>query len=126
MRLGAEERWCQPPVDSRATREKRLTNSSWSTGGPALPVRGQERDRLAILPPLFTEFAQDADSGTYSGAVNPVTSAVSTMAHVVALSETHGIDAGVMRAAEGMARRVIGLGPGTDGFIRVAEVLGRH
>ncbi|MEU1405368.1 NAD(P)-binding domain-containing protein [Streptomyces sp. NPDC005728] len=80
----------------------------------------------AILPPLFAEFAEDADSGTYSGAINPITSAVSTMAHVVAVSEAHGIDAGVMRATEGMARRVIGLGHGTDGFIRVAEVLGRN
>ncbi|MFE1886237.1 NAD(P)-dependent oxidoreductase [Streptomyces diastatochromogenes] len=80
----------------------------------------------AILPPLFAEFAEDADSGSYSGAINPITSAVSTMTHVVAVSEAHGIDAGVMRAAEGMARRGIGLGHGTDGFIRVAEVLGRH
>ncbi|MFJ9821248.1 NAD(P)-dependent oxidoreductase [Streptomyces sp. NPDC101151] len=80
----------------------------------------------AILPPLFAEFAEDADSGTYSGSINPITSAVSTMAHVVAVSEAHGIDAGVMRATEGMARRVIGLGHGTDGFIRVAEVLARH
>ncbi|MFI9250878.1 NAD(P)-dependent oxidoreductase [Streptomyces sp. NPDC053069] len=80
----------------------------------------------AILPPLFAEFAQDADDGTYSGAVNPLTSAASTMAHVVAVSEDHGIDAGVMRAVEGMARRTIGLGHGADGFIRVAEVLGRH
>lgn len=80
----------------------------------------------AILPPLFAEFARDADDGTYSGAINPLTSAASTMAHVVAVSEAHGIDAGVMRAVEDMARRTIGLGHGTDGFIRVAEVLGRH
>ncbi|MET7430743.1 MULTISPECIES: NAD(P)-dependent oxidoreductase [Streptomyces] len=80
----------------------------------------------AILPPLFERFAQDADSGTYSGEINPVTSAASTMAHIVDVSESHGIDAGVMRAVEGLARRVIGLGHGTDGFMRVAEVLGRH
>ncbi|WP_189301348.1 NAD(P)-dependent oxidoreductase [Streptomyces cinerochromogenes] len=80
----------------------------------------------AILPPLFEQFAEDADSGTYSGEINPITSAASTMAHVVEVAESHGIDAGVMRAAEGMARRVIGLGHGTDGFIRVAEVLGRR
>ncbi|MEU4929934.1 NAD(P)-binding domain-containing protein [Streptomyces yokosukanensis] len=80
----------------------------------------------AILPPLFAQFARDADDGTYSGAINPLTSAASTMAHVVDVSEAHGIDAGVMRAVEGMARRSIGLGHGTDGFIRVAEVLGRH
>ncbi|MGP4083262.1 NAD(P)-dependent oxidoreductase [Streptomyces sp. KR55] len=80
----------------------------------------------AILPPLFAEFAGDADDGTYSGELNPITSAVSTMAHVIQASEAHGIDAGVMRAAEGQARRVIGLGHGTDGYIRVTELLGRR
>ncbi|WP_318205251.1 NAD(P)-dependent oxidoreductase [Streptomyces sp. SCL15-4] len=80
----------------------------------------------AILPPLFEEFARNADDGTYSGEINPITSAASTMSHVVAVSESHGIDAGVMRSVEGLARRVIGLGHGGDGFIRVAEMLGRH
>ena len=77
----------------------------------------------AILPPLFTEFAADADAGTYSGELNPVTSAASTMAHVVHAAESHGIDAGVMRVIEGQARRVIALGHGTDGFTRVTELL---
>ncbi|MEU6905801.1 NAD(P)-binding domain-containing protein [Streptomyces coeruleorubidus] len=80
----------------------------------------------AILPPVFAEAAADADAGTYSGEGNPLTSAVSSMAHIVHVSESHGIDAGVMRAAEGMARRAIGLGHGTDGFIRIAEVIGRE
>ncbi|MEV6128923.1 NAD(P)-binding domain-containing protein [Streptomyces violaceusniger] len=79
----------------------------------------------AILPPLFEETAEEVDRGTFSGEGNPITSAVSSMAHIVHTSEAHGIDAGVMRAAEGMARRAVGLGHGTDGFIRVAEVLGR-
>lgn len=80
----------------------------------------------AILPPMFEELAGDVDDGTYSGEGNPITSAASSMAHIVETSESHGIDAGVMRAAEGQARRVIGLGHGTDGFIRVAELLGRR
>ncbi|MET9610480.1 NAD(P)-binding domain-containing protein [Streptomyces sp. NPDC006512] len=80
----------------------------------------------AILPPIFAETAADADDGGFSGEGNPLTSAVSSMAHIVHASEAHGIDAGVMRAAEGMARRAIGLGHGTDGFIRIAEVLGRR
>ena len=66
------------------------------------------------------------DRGRFSGEGNPITSAVSSTAHIVHTSEAHGIDAGVMRAAEGVARRVIGLGHGTDGFMRVAEVLGRY
>ncbi|MFE6840926.1 NAD(P)-dependent oxidoreductase, partial [Streptomyces sp. NPDC057705] len=41
-------------------------------------------------------------------------------------SEAHGIDAGVMRAAEGLARQAIGLGHGEEGFHRVAELLGRR
>ncbi|OJF12392.1 NAD(P)-dependent oxidoreductase [Couchioplanes caeruleus] len=80
----------------------------------------------AILPPIFEEAAQAVDRGDFSGEGNPITSAVSSMAHIVEASEAHGIDAGVMRAAEGLARRVIGRGNGQDGFIRVAEFLTRH
>lgn len=80
----------------------------------------------AILPPLFEQLAEGMDSGDFSGEGNPITSAASSMAHIMQTSEGHGIDAGVIRAAEGMARRVIGLGHGTDGFIRIAEVLGRR
>lgn len=79
----------------------------------------------AILPPIFEEAADQVENGTFSGADNPITSAASSMAHIVQASESHGIDAGVMRAVEGMARRVIGLGHGADAFIRVADLLGR-
>ncbi|MER6398390.1 NAD(P)-binding domain-containing protein [Kitasatospora sp. NPDC001603] len=79
----------------------------------------------AILPPLFAEFAEDFDSGSYSGAINPLTSAVSTMAHVVHTAESHGIESGLMRAAEGLVRRTIALGHGTDGVSRLAEILTR-
>ncbi|MFE9444916.1 NAD(P)-dependent oxidoreductase [Streptomyces sp. NPDC006602] len=79
----------------------------------------------AILPPLFEEFARDVDSGTFSGELNPITSAVSTMTHIVHASESHGIDASVMRATEDLARRVVALGHGEDGFMRVTELLGR-
>ncbi|MFD3334753.1 NAD(P)-dependent oxidoreductase [Streptomyces sp. NPDC058700] len=80
----------------------------------------------AILPPLFQEWAEDVEDGGYSGEGNPLTSAVSTMTHVVHASESHGIDAGVMRAAEGLARRTVALGHGAEGFTRVADVLGRR
>ncbi|WP_395110910.1 NAD(P)-dependent oxidoreductase [Actinomadura sp. SCN-SB] len=77
----------------------------------------------AILPPIFEELAEGVDGGNYSDGSNPITSAASSMAHVIQASERHGIDASVMRAAEGLARRVIGMGHGTDGFIRVTELL---
>ena len=63
------------------------------------------------------------DDGDFSGEDNPITSAASSMAHIVAASEAHGIDAGVMRAAEGLARRAIGRGHGGDGFVRPAGLL---
>ncbi|MFF9342787.1 MULTISPECIES: NAD(P)-dependent oxidoreductase [unclassified Streptomyces] len=79
-----------------------------------------------ILPPLFEEFAGDIEDGTYSGAINPLTSGVSTMAHIVHAAEDHAIDSGVMRAVEGLARRTVALGHGADGFSRIAEVLRRR
>lgn len=79
----------------------------------------------AILPPTFDDAAVGADNGTYVAKVNPLTSAASTMAHIVHASEAHGIDASLMRAAEGLTRRAIGLGHGGDELSRLAELLGR-
>jgi 3-hydroxyisobutyrate dehydrogenase-like beta-hydroxyacid dehydrogenase len=76
-----------------------------------------------ILPPIFEHGAEEVDSGRFSGEDNPITSAASSMAHIVHTSEAHGIDAGVMRAAEGLARRAIGRGHGTDGFLRITEIM---
>ncbi|MFH8366451.1 NAD(P)-dependent oxidoreductase [Streptomyces sp. NPDC018031] len=79
-----------------------------------------------ILPAIFEQTAEELDAGNYPGDGNPITSAVSSMSHIVHTSEAHGIDASVMRAAEGMARRAVGLGHGADGFTRIAEILGRR
>lgn len=79
-----------------------------------------------ILPAIFQETAEDIESGSYSGEGNPLTSAVSTMAHVVHAAEAHGIDTGVMRAAEGLARRTVALGHGAEGFTRIVDVLARR
>ncbi|MFJ5277264.1 NAD(P)-dependent oxidoreductase [Streptomyces parvulus] len=78
----------------------------------------------AILPPLFAESARELEAGTFPGDGNPLTSALSTMEHVVQVSDAHGIDAGLMRAAEAIARRAVERGHGADGFTRVAETLG--
>ncbi|MER5373958.1 NAD(P)-binding domain-containing protein [Streptomyces sp. NPDC002553] len=75
----------------------------------------------AILPAQFAETAAEVDAATFSGEAYPVTSAAVTMKHVIDASEAHGIDAAVMRAVEGQARRVIGRGHGADGYIRVVE-----
>jgi 3-hydroxyisobutyrate dehydrogenase-like beta-hydroxyacid dehydrogenase len=79
-----------------------------------------------ILPPLFQQLAEQVDTGGFSGEASSISSAAASMAHIVHTSGAHGIEAGVIRAAEGLARRVVGLGHGTDGFIRITEVLGRR
>ncbi|MFD0413899.1 NAD(P)-dependent oxidoreductase [Streptomyces sp. NPDC127108] len=79
-----------------------------------------------LFPPIFAGLADEADDGMASDEGSPLTSVASSMAHIVHTSEAHGIDAGVMRAAEGLARRAIGQGHGAEGFIRVAELLGRR
>ncbi|WJV44815.1 NAD(P)-dependent oxidoreductase [Streptomyces flavofungini] len=76
-----------------------------------------------ILPPIFEGLAVEVDNGTASPEGTPLTSVASSMSHIVHTSEAHGIDAGVIRAAEGLARRAIGQGYGADGFIRVTELL---
>ncbi|MEU7584105.1 NAD(P)-binding domain-containing protein [Streptomyces sp. NPDC041068] len=80
----------------------------------------------AILPAIFEASAAEVDNGTYSGEDNPITSTASTMSHVIHTSESHGIDAGVMRAAEGLVRRVIDEDHGNDGATRIVELLGRR
>ncbi|MBB5934969.1 NAD(P)-dependent oxidoreductase [Streptomyces zagrosensis] len=80
----------------------------------------------AILPDHFAELADDFDDGTHSGTINPITSAVSSMAHIVHAAESHGIDSSVLRTAEGQVRRAIALGHGEDGPSRIAELIGRH
>ncbi len=78
----------------------------------------------AILPPIFEATAGDVDDGTFDGEDNPLTSTASSMAHIVATAEAHGIDSAVIRAAEGQVRRAIGLGHGTDDYARVSALLG--
>ncbi|OUC94455.1 hypothetical protein [Streptosporangium minutum] len=81
------------------------------------------RGVAVILPPPFLQGMKDVGNGGYPAGVNPITSTVSTMAHIVHTCEGHGIDASLMRAAGRLARRAIGLGHDTDGFMRVAEIL---
>ncbi len=77
----------------------------------------------AILPAIIERSAAEVDRGRFSGETNPITSAVSSMAHIVHTSEAHGIDADVMRAAQDLAQHAVERGHGKDGFLRITEIL---
>ncbi|CAM5738526.1 NAD(P)-dependent oxidoreductase OS=Streptomyces tendae OX=1932 GN=GUR47_25915 PE=3 SV=1 [Streptomyces tendae] len=80
----------------------------------------------AILPAIFTEVAEGGRAGDVLRRGHPAHLDGVDGGHVHPHLEAHGIDAGVMRAAEGLARQAIGLGHGEEGFHRVAELLGRR
>ncbi|TDC86031.1 NAD(P)-binding domain-containing protein [Actinomadura sp. 7K507] len=79
----------------------------------------------AILPPSFEATADEVDQDDITGEGSPIGSTAATMAHIVHTSEGHGIDATLMRAAEGLVRRTIATTDENDGFMRVTELLGR-
>ncbi|NRQ33763.1 NAD(P)-dependent oxidoreductase [Nonomuraea sp. NN258] len=77
----------------------------------------------AILPAIIDESVADVDQRIFSGDGNPLSSAVSSMSHIVDAAEEHGIDSGVMRAAEGLGRRAMGRGFGASSFLRIIDIL---
>lgn len=135
---------CTPIWARRSAGLRRTTSRCSTSSGPRWPgtrtpsrwrgPRASPPRELApfargiaeILPPIFEEIAEEAANGVFPGDGNPITSAASSMAHIVHASEAHGIDASVMRAVEGLTRRAIGLGHGADGFGRVADLLSRR
>ena len=79
----------------------------------------------ALLPDLIDEFARHVDTGSHPGDESTILSAVASMEHIIHAAQDQGIDAGVLSAAEAVARRAIDSGQGGDSFSRLAEVLGR-
>ncbi|MFD7864427.1 NAD(P)-dependent oxidoreductase [Streptomyces sp. NPDC059783] len=76
-----------------------------------------------LLPTVFGDVAEALENQDFSGEGNPLTSAASSMTHIVHAAEAHGIASGPIRAAEALTRRVIAAGHGPDGFARVADRL---
>jgi hypothetical protein len=78
-----------------------------------------------LLPDIMGEFARNADKGHYPGEQSTTVSAAAGMAHIIDAARARGIDASVLSAARAVAQRAIDAGHGTDGFARLADVLGR-
>lgn len=76
-----------------------------------------------LLPMLIGEVVRETEAGEYPGDNSNIRSATAGMEHVREASEARGIDAGVITAALGVARRAIDAGHGGEGIARLVERL---
>jgi 3-hydroxyisobutyrate dehydrogenase-like beta-hydroxyacid dehydrogenase len=65
-----------------------------------------------LVTGFVDELAKDADAGEYPGDESALLSAATAMAHIAHASEEAGLDASVMRAAQGVADRAVAAGHG--------------
>ena len=76
-----------------------------------------------LLPGIIDEFAKNIDAGRHPGDTSTILSAAAGMRHIIHTARSHGMDTGVLDAAEAVARRAIDAGHGADDFSRLAETL---
>ncbi|NUR25209.1 MAG: NAD(P)-dependent oxidoreductase [Catenulispora sp.] len=79
----------------------------------------------AILPELAVGIAANLTAGDHPGDRSTLTSAASGIAHVVATTQAHGLDTGMLDAARAVIDRAVAEGHGAEGLSRLAEVWGR-
>lgn len=78
----------------------------------------------AILPPIFTELAERVESDRHDDSSAPVSSVAASLKHLIANSETSGVDAGVLQALKRYADDVVADGHGTDEVSRLVAAMG--
>ncbi|MGN8646763.1 NAD(P)-dependent oxidoreductase [Gracilibacillus sp. HCP3S3_G5_1] len=76
-----------------------------------------------ILPNIMVDTAQEVDEGKYNQDDSSLISNAASMKHIIEVSEAHGIDASVMRAAKAWAQQAIDQGYGRESFSRLSEIL---
>ncbi|WP_062429107.1 NAD(P)-dependent oxidoreductase [Herbidospora daliensis] len=69
-----------------------------------------------ILPSLIDECGANLESGEHPGTASSIRSARAAISHVIAASETAGLETGALRAARGYADRAVADGRGDEGF----------
>ncbi|MFE3144527.1 NAD(P)-dependent oxidoreductase [Streptomyces scopuliridis] len=78
-----------------------------------------------LLPDIMDTFARHIEEGRFPGEQSTLLSAAAGMDHIIHAARARGLETGVLSAARDIARQAIDAGHGSDGYSRLAEVLGR-
>ncbi|MEV0810470.1 NAD(P)-binding domain-containing protein [Micromonospora sp. NPDC050200] len=74
-----------------------------------------------LLPTFIDDLARRMDHDDHSADISNIASAYAGMAHIIDAAQAHGIDAGALRTANAVARRMIDAGHGDDNFSRMIQ-----
>ncbi|MGB3351207.1 MAG: NAD(P)-binding domain-containing protein [Mycobacterium sp.] len=77
-----------------------------------------------ILPAIFTELAERVGADRHGNSSAPVSSTAASLGHLVANSQSAGVDAGVLQALKRYADDVVADGHGTDEVSRLVAAMG--
>lgn len=138
--LGALGRitWLAEDHGRAAAFDMALLDLFWTTLGGFLhavktaDVQGISPDALLphalgivdILPPIFAELAERVGADRHGDSTAPVSSTATSLGHLVANSQSVGVDAGVLLALKRYADRVVADGHGADEVSRMAAAMG--
>ncbi|MEY9893336.1 3-hydroxyisobutyrate dehydrogenase-like beta-hydroxyacid dehydrogenase [Catenulispora sp. MAP5-51] len=77
-----------------------------------------------LLPEMATRFAGQIESGEFPGSRSTIASAASSVRHITAAAREHGLDTGMLDAAQGVIEHAVAQGHGADGLGRLATMFG--
>jgi 3-hydroxyisobutyrate dehydrogenase-like beta-hydroxyacid dehydrogenase len=77
----------------------------------------------AWLPSMVTGFAEQLTAGEFPGDRSTITSASAGISHIIDAADRHGLDTGVLRAAQAVIDRAVMAGHGDDGLARLSQIL---
>lgn len=87
----------------------------------AADLAGFARGISDLLSPGMDAIAANVDAGHHPGTFSTIASAAASLDHIIHASEQHGLDAGLLRAANALARQAIADGHGGDDYSRIAD-----
>ncbi|KWX59430.1 6-phosphogluconate dehydrogenase [Mycobacterium sp. NAZ190054] len=77
----------------------------------------------AVLPPIFTEIAERVEAGRHGDASASVSSVAASLTHLIATSESSGVDATALKAMKRYADAVVAAGHGDAEISRLGEAM---
>ncbi|MFY1680547.1 NAD(P)-dependent oxidoreductase [Micromonospora sp. WMMD730] len=123
---GAAAAYDMALLDLFGTAVSGLTHAFALASAEGIAPRSFARYAAGIAPMLADMTARFADQLTedrFPGDRSTVASAGAGLGHVIATTDAHGIDSGVLRAARSVVEQAIAAGHGDDGLARLARSL---